>query len=208
MDIQGENRVERREVLRNGLKLGAAAGVAAVALGVNRGGGQVFAQGQSPFKNDVEVLNYALTLEHFETELYRTLVGLGKLQGKDLQYVQLFGQQEAAHVEAVQAAVRQLGGTPVAKANYDFSPAGPINTREDVLKVLSYVEGVGMSAYLGAAGFIQNKEILAAAASIMQVEARHTSVIRGLVGQVPVPSAFVDSLRPDEVLKIVGPFIK
>lgn len=207
MGLQNENGVERRELLSGGLKMGAAAGLAALVLGVGQKGGQVFAQG-SPFKNDVDVLNYALTLEHFEAELYRVLISLGKLQGKDLQYVELFGRHEAAHVEAVTAAVKQLGGMPVAKGTYDFSPAGPLNTREDVLKILATVEGVGVSAYQGAAGFIQNPDILAAAAAIMQVEGRHTSVIRGLVGQVPVPDAFTMALTPAEVLKIVSPFIK
>ena len=209
MDIQNENGVERREVLKGGLKLGAAAGLAAMVLGVNKTGGQVFAQTpDAPFKNDIDVLNYALTLEFFEAELYKTLIGLGKLQGKDLQYVQLFGQQEQAHVDTVKTVIEKLGGTPVQKGQYNFGAAGPINNRDDVLKVLATVEQVGVSAYLGAAGYIQNADLLAAAASIMQVEARHTAVIRGLAGQFPVPAAFTPALTPAEVLKIVTPFFK
>lgn len=209
MENPTEISVERRDLLRGGLKLGAATGLAALVLGINKGGGQVFAQSNgSPFKNDIEVLNYALTLEYFESELYKTLVGLGKLQGKDLQYVQLFGQQEAAHVDAIKSTIEKLGGTPVQKGQYNFGAAGPLNTREDVLKVLVTVEQTGVSAYQGAAGFIQNADLLAAAGSIMQVEARHTAVIRGLVGMFPVPDAFTKALAPDEVLKIVAPFIK
>lgn len=208
METVNENGIDRREVLRNGAKLGAAAGFATLVLGANRSGGTVFAQGNSPFKSDIEVLNYALTLEYFEAELYKTLLSLGKLQGKDLQYVQLFGQQEQAHVDALVPTIQKLGGTPVSKGTYNFAAAGPLNTREQVLGVLATVEAVGVSAYQGAAGFIQNADLLAAAASIMQVEARHTAVIRGLVGQVPVPDAFTASLTPDEVLKIVAPFIR
>jgi phosphotransferase system HPr-like phosphotransfer protein len=208
METVNENGIERRDVLRNGAKLGAAAGLAALVLGANKGGSSVFAQASSPFKSDVEVLNYALTLEHFEAELYKALIGLGKLQGKDLQYVQLFGQQEQAHVDALIPVIQKLGGTPVSKGTYNFGAAGPLNTREQVLTILATVEGVGVSAYQGAAGFIQNVDLLAAAASIMQVEARHTAVIRGLVGQVPVPDAFTAALAPAEVLKIVAPFIK
>lgn len=208
MEIQNETGIERRDVLKSGLKLGAAAGLAALVLGVNEGGGRVFAQAASPFKNDVDVLNYALTLEFFEAELYKTLLGLGKLQGKDLQYIQLFGMQEQAHVDAVLATIQKLGGTPVQKGTYNFGAAGPTDTRDQVLTILATVEAVGVSAYEGAAGFIQNTDILAAAASIMEVEARHTAVVRGLVGLFPAPDAFEPARTPDEVLKIVAPFIK
>ncbi len=171
-------------------------------------GGVAFAQ-EAPFKSDLDVLNYALTLEHFEAELYRVLIGMGKLQGRDRQYVELFGKHEADHVTAVAQTVQKLGGTPVAKGNYNFGAAGPINTREDVLKVLATVEEVGVRAYLGAAGFIQNRDILAAAASIMQVEGRHTSVIRFLLDDpAAVPDAFIAPLTPAEVLQIVTPFFK
>lgn len=207
MENQTENGIERRDVLKGGLKLGAAAGLAALVFGASERGGQAFAQ-TSPFKNDIDVLNYALTLEYFESELYKALIGTGKLQGKDLQYVTLFGQQEAAHVAAVKSTIEKLGGTPVKIGNYNFAAAGPLNTREDVLNVLVSVEQTGVSAYQGAAGYIQDKTILSAAASIMQVEARHTAVVRGLVGKFPVPDAFTAPLTPDQVLKIVTPFFK
>jgi hypothetical protein len=207
MENVTEETLGRRELLRNGAKLGIAGGLAAMVLGVNKSGGRVFAA-DAPFKNDVDVLNYALTLEYFEATLYQTLIGLGKLQGKDLQYVTLFGQHEQAHVDAVKSTVEKLGGTAVTKGDYNFAPAGPLDTREQVLGVLATVEATGVSAYLGAAGFIQDKDILAAAASIMQVEGRHTSVVRLLLGQPPVPDAFVSPLSYDEVIKIVSPFFK
>lgn len=211
MDTSNENGVDRREIIKTGAKLGAAAGLAALVMGVNRGGGTVFAQTPtaSPFKSDIDVLNYALTLEQFEATLYKTLLGLGKLQGKDQQYVSLFTQQEQAHVDAVTATIKKLGGTPVTMpAKYNFAAAGPVDTREQILGVLATVEAVGVSAYQGAAIYIQNKDILAAAGSIAQVEARHTAVIRGLVGMAPVPDAFAPARTPDEVLKIVMPFLQ
>lgn len=187
---------------------GAVALSAAVLAASTRGGGVAFAQ-NAPFKSDIDVLNYALTLEFFEAALYKTLVGLGKLQGKDLQYVQLFGQQEQQHVDAVMATVQKLGGTPVTAGNYNFAAAGPTDTREQVLGILATVEQVGVSAYLGAAGYIQNKDILAAAASIMQVEGRHTALIKYLLDDpTPVNSAFVAPLTPAEVLQKVAPFFK
>ena len=203
MDIQNEG-VNRRDFAKGALALGGAGLLSAVALGASHNGGLVFAQ-DAPFKNDIDVLNYALTLEYFEAELYKVLSAGGKLQGKDLQYIQLFGQQEQAHVDAVLATVQKLGGTPVTKGNYNFPT---LNTREDVLNLLNVVEQTGVGAYLGAAGYIQNKDILAAAASIMQVEARHTALIRYLLGLPPVPDAFTPAFTPAEVLAKVKPFFK
>ena len=203
MDIQNEG-VNRRDFAKGALALGGAGLLSAVALGASRSGGLVFAQ-NAPFKNDLEVLNYALTLEYFEATLYKTLNDSGKLQGKDLQYTQLFGQQEQAHVDAVKATIEKLGGTPVTKGDYNFPT---LNTREDVLNLLNVVEQTGVGAYLGAAGYIQNKDILAAAASIMQVEARHTALIRFLLGLPPVPDAFTPAFTPAEVLAKVKPFFK
>ena len=203
MDIQNEG-VNRRDFAKGALALGGAGLLSAVALGASHNGGLVFAQ-DAPFKNDLDVLNYALTLEYFEAELYKVLSAGGKLQGKDLQYIQLFGQQEQAHVDAVKATVEKLGGTPVTKGNYNFPT---LNTREDVLNLLNVVEQTGVGAYLGAAGYIQNKDILAAAASIMQVEARHTALIRYLLDLPPVPDAFTPAFTPAEVLAKVKPFFK
>ncbi len=190
---------------KGAMALGGAAMLGAVALAASKGGGMAFAQ-DAPFKNDLEVLNYALTLEFFEAELYKVIVASGKLQGRDQQYVTLFGQHEQAHVDAILATIQKLGGTPVAKAEYNL-PA--LTDRAGVLTLLATVEQVGVSAYLGAAGFIQNKDILAAAASIMQVEGRHTALIRYLQDDPkPVPDAFISPLTPAEVLAKVAPFFK
>lgn len=184
--------------------LGGAGLLSAAALGASRNGGLVFAQ-NAPFKNDLEILNYALTLEYFEATLYATLRDGGKLQGRDQQYISLFAGHEQAHVVAVHDTIVKLGGTPVEKGNYNFPT---LNTREEVLNLLNVVEQTGVGAYLGAAGYIQNKDILAAAASIMQVEARHTALIRYLLGIAPVPDAFTPPIAPADVLKAVAPFFK
>ncbi len=207
MDMQGDtNRASTLSIPKSAMAMGGAAVLGAAALAASNSGGLAFAA-DAPFKNDIDVLNYALTLEFFEAALYKTLLGLGKLQGRDLQYVQLFGQQEQAHVDAVQSTIQKLGGTPVTKGSYNFGAAGPTDTREQVLNILATVEQVGVSAYLGAAGYIQNKDILAAAASIMQVEGRHTALIKVLLDDpMPVNAAFIAPLTPAEVLQKVTPF--
>ena len=65
-----------------------------------------------------------------------------------------------------------------------------------------------MSAYNGAAPMIQSKEVLGAAGSIVQVEARHAPALRFLGGMDPTKGPFDQPLAKAAVLKAVKPLIK
>ncbi len=161
------------------------------------------------FSNDIDVLNYALTLEHFEAALYKVLIGANLLTGVEAQYLTTFGAQEQTHVDTLTGVISKLGGTPVAApASYNFAAAGPITNRDQLVAVLATVEDVGASAYLGAAGFLQNKDLLTAALTIHAVEGEHASIWRDLAGMVVAPDAVAKGRTPDEVLAIVTPFLK
>lgn len=163
--------------------------------------GRIFAQELT----DVDILNFALTLEHLEAEMYRQMIATGILSGKELNYFQMFGDQEAAHVTALTDALSAAGASPVtALASYNF-PA--FNNRGDILNFARIAEETGVGAYQGAAPAIQNKDYLAAAGSILQVEARHAAIIRLLAGAQPVPKATTDSLTIPQVQEIVNPIL-
>src|SRR5918997_1839260 len=178
------------------------------------------------FKNDLEIANYALTLEHLENAFYKQVTGSGRLSGKALTYLQVVGRHEQEHVDFLTNFIRQVGGTPVAAARgYDFAKLGDLNSQAGILKVAEMLEQTGVLAYDGVAFEIKDKQILAAAGSIVAVEARHTAAIRTLLtaqqsatnagaavpsGNVdmPVPNSFEKVLRPQEVLAAVGPIIQ
>jgi hypothetical protein len=162
------------------------------------------------FKNDVEVLNYALTLEFLESEFYRQGNGTGLLSGIEDEYVKAIGADEDAHVAALTDTIKSLNGKPVAAPKVDFGAA--FKNRDSFLGLAQVLENTGVSAYLGAAGFIKDKAILQAAAGIFGVEARHAAVIGDLLGDKVEGGVFQGvtetPLTTEEVLKAVKPFIK
>ncbi len=161
------------------------------------------------FNNDIDVLNYALTLEHFEAALYKVLIGANVLTGVEAQYLTTFGAQEQTHVDTLTGVISKLGGTPVATpGSYNFAAAGPITNRDQLVAVVAMVEDVGASAYLGAAGFLMNKDLLTAALTIHAVEAEHAAIFRDMAGMVAAPDAVAKGRTPDEVIAIVTPFLQ
>ncbi len=179
---------------------GSFATVGALALG-NVALGQAFAAEMT----DLDILNFALTLEHLEARMYKDMLATNLLSGKELSYFQNFGKAEAAHVQAVAATVTKLGGTPVQpKAKYNF-PA--FDSRDNILKFAKTAEDIGVGAYSGAAPAIKNKDVLAAAGSILQIEARHAAIVNELLGLDPVPAAFTSAQTVQQVLDKVNPIL-
>jgi hypothetical protein len=162
------------------------------------------------FKNDLEVLNYALTLEHLENVFYKQVLASGKLQGSAAKYAAIIGAHEQAHVDALMAAIKGAGGTPVMeRRSYNFGVLGDMNTAAGILKIAQALEWTGVKAYDGAAREISDKTLLATAGSIVQVEARHYAAINALIdpNANPAPRAFEELLRPEDVLKAVTPVL-
>jgi hypothetical protein len=153
---------------------------------------------------DLKIVNYALTLEYLEADFYAKVVKSGLFKGSQLDTIKQFGDQESQHVDALTATVKKLGGTPAAKPQTKF----PLKDAKSVLKLAATVENLGASAYLGQAGSIQNKEVLAAALSIHTVEARHASALNTLLGKDVTPDgAFAKPASMSDVMSKVKPFI-
>ncbi|MGH2804431.1 MAG: ferritin-like domain-containing protein, partial [Thermoleophilaceae bacterium] len=76
------------------------------------------------------------------------------------------------------------------------------------LKLAQTFEDTGVSAYNGAAPAIESTDVLAAAGSIVQVEARHAAAIRALNGNPITEGGFDEALEMQEVLDAVQPFVK
>lgn len=89
------------------------------------------ARAQTPQEtsNDIAILNFALTLEHLESNFYNTFVPYfssewsqcGCSETEYLPYLTLIQEHENAHVQLLTAAITSLGGNPVPACTYDFS---------------------------------------------------------------------------------------
>jgi hypothetical protein len=185
-------------ILRGALAAGAVYGTASVGPFVSQalaetGGG------------DAEILNFALTLEYLESDFYNVKGKQVGLSGQAKSYATLFGEEEQDHVMALRAAIKQLGGTPVAKPTFVF----PVSSESTFLSLASVLENTGVGAYNGAGPSLKSKAVLASAGSIVQTEARHAAAIDLLIGMSPTPNqGFDEPLTKTQVLAKAGPLIK
>ena len=152
---------------------------------------------------DLAILNYALTLEYLETEFYKKVIKAGLFSGAAGQLLKTFGHDEQQHVNALKKAVTSAGGTPAAKPMGKF----PLGSAAQVAMLAYTVENLGASAYLGQAGNIQSKQVLAAALSIHSVEARHAAALGTLVKKPVTNGAFAKPADMPTVLAAVKPFL-
>jgi rubrerythrin len=158
-------------------------------------------------RRDLEILQYALTLEHLETDFYNAVIDAGVIADKALaKTATMIRDHEQEHVEALMTTIEDLGGTPVKAPGVHFGDA--FSGQRSFLALAQTFEDTGVSAYNGAAPAIESKEVLGAVGSIVQVEARHAAAIRALNGAPPADGGFDKSLEMRAVLEAVQPFVR
>jgi uncharacterized protein (DUF302 family) len=170
--------------------------------------------------SDVDILNYALTLEHLEAAYYNEFLdkyseseversevanyfARPTLQYSTYQQIQDVRDHEEAHVDALTQTINNLGGNPVEPAEYEF----PYDSIEEFVALSDRLEAVGVSAYAGAAPLLDSTKVLKATLSIHSVEANHQTYFQTLNLQRPAPDAFNKARSMDEVLAIAKQFI-
>jgi hypothetical protein len=182
---------------------------------------------------DGDILNYALTLEHLEDKFYREgLANFTEDQFASAGFDSTFyanlkevSSDETTHVSFLTKALTgkyclptddqgpnvlltmqpapAAGVTPVDECVYSFG----VTDVATFVATASILEGVGVSAYLGAAADIMSKSYLTDAGSILTVEARHSAYLRSTLKQVPFAQPFDTPLTIDEVYSLASQFI-
>jgi len=179
-------------------------GGAVVGGGLLLGGFPDFAlAGRPSKKQDVNILNFALTLEYLESEFYKEALAKANLQGDLKTTTDIVTKHENAHVRFLKL---QLGSARKPKPKFNF-----MGTTSDAAKFLDtavLLEDTGVTAYSGQAPRILQKKVLKAATSILTVEARHASRFRSLRGRNFAPRTFDKPASAKQVLSKASAFIK
>lgn len=206
----------RRNILKwAGITLGAAS-----AFGVNLSTlrlREAFAQAGEAVdlgSGDLGVLNYAYALEQLEAAFYTQALatpyqGMSRYEHSILSDIK---GHEIAHREFFKHA---LGGNRIPDLKPNFTAVN-FGDRGSVLKTASTFEDLGVSAYNGGGAAIQSPKYLAAAGSIVSVEARHAAILRDLLASLSPAFAGDDVVDyngldvaspPSKVLASAAPFI-
>ena len=175
---------------------------------------------------NVVVLNFALTLETLEADIYRQALNIAA--GKPLTtplpadggrsytqtvpdgafpdptaapdaflYLKQYAAVEAAHRDFLRAAITAAGATPVPANPNGYSVAPFAGTDlYSITKLIRTVEETGVTAYLGAAGYLTDANLVQIAASIYSTEARHSSGINYILGLPTGPTGDVGGKQP------------
>ena len=168
------------------------------------------------------VLNYALTLETLEADLYRQALNIAA--GKDpatplpadvsgytqavsngsitdpnlaavgFLYLKQYAGVEAAHRDFLRTALG-ANGVPANPKGYTtgLSPGTDLGT---ILGLIRTVEETGVTAYLGAAGFLTDPSLVQIASSIYTTEARHSAGMNYILGLPTGPTGDVGGKQP------------
>jgi len=243
--------IDRTNNTRRQVIAGSAGAIGGFALGSTFGVGSAFADEhgddeaempddvppeavENEFEDDIEILNFALTLELLEADFYRQ--GLDNLDSEELINTvldnvshdkrpdtgsiatfhdklqdQLFDELETIrdheidHAETLTAVIESFDAEPVEEPEFEFGEA--VEDPAAFIATGAALEDTGVSAYAGAAPFIENEDVVPPALSIHSVEARHASFLRVLNAQTGFPTPYDQPRSRSEVLDIASDFI-
>ena len=175
---------------------------------------------ESEFEDDVDILNFALTLEYLEARFYeqgldnigeealcncRALEEGSYLQEVAFDELRTIQEHEESHVETLVETIESLGGEPIEEPEFDFGMA--VEYPMAFLGTAAQLEDIGVSAYAGAAPFIENEDLVPPALGIHSVEARHASFLQTLTGESGFPDVIDEARSRSTVLELAGGFI-
>ena len=209
--VQADAQKHQRTASRRGLLTRSArvvsSGTLALAIAGVPGARDLLAAQAQQFADDIEILNFALSLEHLEHALYRDALEQfddAEIEDETLRRnLEAIRDHEADHVAFLTQAIEDAGGTPVEEAEYDFG----YEDLDGFLALAATIEEAGVAAYAGVAPRIKDFDILAGAVTIHTVEARHSAYLNWRTDSVPFPEAFDNPSTATEVLDLVAPFI-
>ncbi|MGH2917151.1 MAG: ferritin-like domain-containing protein [Solirubrobacteraceae bacterium] len=161
-------------------------------------------------RNDIKILNYALTLEYLEAAFYKQAVANRAYGASPLlkRFAEVVAAHETKHVDFLKVA---LGTKAITSPKFDFKDT--VTDPAKFAATAQVLEDTGVTAYLGQVANIKQGAVLKAAGTIATVEARHAAWIRFInnpagamtaTKDLPAPADFDKRRTEKAVLKAVG----
>ncbi len=164
-----------------------------------------FARSRQMPSGDIDILNFALTLEYLESAFYAEAVKKRALKGETARFARVVANHEFSHVKFLQ---KVLASSAVKKPAFDFK--GTTENQSKFQATADVLENTGVHAYLGQVGNIKTPAVLMGAGRILPVEARHAAWIRDIrfkggnaPATTPAPGAFEDGFSKAKILALV-----
>jgi hypothetical protein len=159
-----------------------AAGGALAAAGILAGGLPKLAVSKPSREQDARVIEWLLQVEYLQAGFYTEVERRRALSGELREFAVLVGEQERAHVDALE---RALGRNSAPKRpEFDFGDATADPDR--FVPTAVELEEIAVSAFNGQVPNLTRPRVMTAM-KIVSVEARHVGWARDLAGRNPAP---------------------
>ncbi len=191
----------RRKAMSNFFNIGKKLSMAALPVALT--GMFQKAYGQTTVNTTVvSALNLALALEYLEFNLYDNALTATPtlIPAAAVPIITTIRAHEQAHINLLIATITQLGGVPQAPMPYAAFNYTTISTNvttnyDTFLRTAMSIEDFGVRAYKGQLpSLVSNQSVLAAAAQIHSVEARHSAQLRKMIYDLQITNLI--NLRP------------
>ena len=173
-----DSEVSRAHALRRSAAAVAAVLAGAAAIGTSR----AHAASPSPAQ-DGRILKFGLLVEDLQSAFYADALARGALRGELEEFATVVGGHEREHA----AFIRKVLGRSAGRT-HRFGFGAATRTPKQFASTAVALEDLGLAAYNAQAPNL-TPAVLAAAARIVSVEARHAAWIRDLSGKNPAPRA-------------------
>ena len=152
--------------------------------------------------NDVKILQYALNFEYLQSTFYTETERAGTVaampENKAI-WARTLGAHERAHV----AIIKQVLGDAAGKKPF-FNFRGTTESEDGFTRTAVAMEDLTTALLTGVTPALQSRALIAAAFSLLTVEARHAAWARHLAGVLPVAAAFDQPKPVAEVDRLVA----
>jgi Ferritin-like domain len=152
--------------------------------------------------NDLKIFQYALNFEYLQATFYTEAERagtVGRMAGPKAVWAKTLGAHERAHVKIIK---QVLGDAATEKPFFNFH--GNTESESKFTRTAVAMEDLTTALLTGVTPALHSRGLVAAAFSLLTVEARHAAWARHLAGVVPVAASFDRAKPVSEVDRIVA----